>query len=383
MTKKSGKIHIGYFSPDFRNHPVAVLAAQTFESHDRSKFLITAFSLGPQTSDAMRIRLQTAFDQFFDVADQSDSQVVALARATGIDVAVDLAGFTEHSRPGIFAMRAAPVQVNYLGYAGTMGAPYMDYLIADRTVIPESHRGYYSEKIVYLPHCYLPNDSTRRIAKTVYTREQLGLPAEGFVFCCFNNSFKLTPEVFDRWMRILQRVEHSVLWLSQGNASAAANLHREARRRGMDTARIIFAERIASPEEHLARLRVADLFLDTHPYNAHATAVDALWAGLPLLTYAGQSFAGRVGSSLLQTLDLPELIAESPEKYEEIAVQLAGDAPRLAAIRQKLIERHTRPTLFDGLYFAKHLEAAYYEMYSRHFNGLTPEHLTVDRIEPS
>jgi predicted O-linked N-acetylglucosamine transferase (SPINDLY family) len=314
----------------------------------------------------MRTRLQSAFDRYIDVADQSDSEVAAQARAAGIDIAVDLAGFTENCRTGIFALRAAPSQVNYLGYPGTMGAPYMDYLIADQTVIPESHRQFYSEKIVYLPHCYLPHDSTRRISETVYTREQLRLPVEGFVFCCFNNSLKLTPEVFDRWMRILRRVKHSVLWLSQGNASAAANLHREAKRRGMDTARIIFAERIASPEEHLARLRVADLFLDTHPYNAHATAVDALWAGLPLLTYAGQSFSGRVGASLLRTLGIPELIAETPEQYEEMAVQLAGDAPRLAALRQKLAERHNQPPLFDGRHLARHLEAAYTAIYEEH-----------------
>jgi protein O-GlcNAc transferase len=366
MRVKTAKIRIGYFSPDFRIHPVAVLAAQVFESHDRSRFETTAFSLGPRTNDAMRIRLQSAFDRYIDVADQTDSEVAAQARAAGIDIAVDLAGFTENCRTGIFALRAAPSQVNYLGYPGTMGAPYMDYLIADQTVIPESHRQFYSEKIVYLPHCYLPHDSTRRISETVYSREQLGLPAEGFVFCCFNNSLKLTPEVFDRWMRILRRVEHSVLWLSQGNASAAANLHREAKRRGMDAVRIIFAERIASPEEHLARLRVADLFLDTHPYNAHATAIDALWAGLPLLTYAGQSFAGRVGASLLRTLGIPELIAETPEQYEEMAVQLAGDAPRLAALRQKLAERHNQPPLFDGRHLARHLEAAYTAIYEEH-----------------
>jgi protein O-GlcNAc transferase len=366
MRVKTAKIRIGYFSPDFRIHPVAVLAAQVFESHDRSRFETTAFSLGPRTNDAMSTRLQSAFDRYIDVADQSDSEVAAQARAAGIDIAVDLAGFTENCRTGIFALRAAPSQVNYLGYPGTMGAPYMDYLIADQTVIPESHRQFYSEKIVYLPHCYLPHDSTRRISETVYTREQLGLPAEGFVFCCFNNSLKLTPEVFDRWMRILRRVKHSVLWLSQGNASAAANLHREAKRRGMDTARIIFAERIASPEEHLARLRVADLFLDTHPYNAHATAIDALWAGLPFLTYAGQSFAGRVGASLLGTLGIPELIAETSEQYEEMAVQLAGDAPRLAALSQKLAERHNQPPLFDGRHLARHLEAAYTAIYEEH-----------------
>jgi predicted O-linked N-acetylglucosamine transferase (SPINDLY family) len=360
---KSEKIRVGYFSPDFRMHPVAVLGAQVFECHDRSKFETIAFSLGPPTNDAMRTRLQSAFDRFVDVGAQSDSEVAALARSLGIDIAVDLSGFTEHSRSGIFALRAAPLQVNYLGYPGTMGAPYMDYLIADHTVIPESKRQYYCEKIVYLPHCYLPNDSTRPISKRVWTRKELGLPEQGFVFCCFNNSVKLTPAMFDRWMRILHRVEHSVLWLSLGNASAAANLRREAERRGMDLRRIIFAERIASPEEHLARLRVADLFLDTHPYNAHATAVDALWAGLPLLTYAGQSFAGRVGASLLRSLGMSELIAETPEQYEEMAVELALDPPRLAALRQNLAEHHNRSTVSDGGEFARHLEAAFTVLY--------------------
>lgn len=361
--KNAEKIRIGYFSPDFRMHPVASLGAQVFECHDRSKFETTGFSLGPPTNDAMRSRLQSAFDRFVDVAGHSDSEVAALARSLGIDIAVDLSGFTAHSRSGIFALRAAPLQVSYLGYPGTMGASYIDYLIADQTVIPESQRQHYCEKIVYLPHCYLPNDSTRRISKKAWTRDEVGLPAQGFVYCCFNNSVKLTPEVFDRWIRILQRVKHSVLWLGLGNASAAANLRLEAGRRGLDLTRIIFAERIASAEEHLARLRVADLFLDTHPYNAHATAVDALWAGLPLLTYAGQSFAGRVGASLLHSLGMSELIAHTPMEYEEKAVELARDAARLAALRQTLAERHHRSTVFDGRKFARRLEAAYTALY--------------------
>jgi protein O-GlcNAc transferase len=373
------KIRIGYFSADFHVHPVAILMAEVFEQHDHSRFDVTAFSFGPNSRDAMRLRMEKAFPRFIDVRAKSDREIAMLAREVGLDIAVDLGGFTANSRPSIFALRAAPLQVNYLGYPGTMGAPYMDYLIADQTVIPESHQAHYSEKIVYLPHCYLPNDATRRIAETVYSREQLGLPSHGFVFCCFNNSFKLTPEVFDRWMRILQRVQHSVLWLSQGNASAAANLHREAKRRGMDSARIIFAERVGSPEEHLARLRVADLFLDTHPYNAHATAIDALWAGLPLLTYAGQSFAGRVGASLLSTLGIPELIAETPEQYEEMAVQLAGDAPRLTALRQQLARRHSQPPLFDGRYFARHLEAAYTAIHARYLRGGSPAHQHINR----
>jgi predicted O-linked N-acetylglucosamine transferase (SPINDLY family) len=371
------KIRIGYFSADFHQHPVGMLMAEVIEMHDREKFEVTAFSFGPNPRDAMRTRLEKTFDRFIEVRPKSDREIAELARDLDLDIAIDLGGFTANCRPMIFALRAAPIQVNYLGYPGTMGAPYMDYLIADETVIPEAHRAYYSEKIVYLPRCYLPHDSTRRIAEMVYTREQLGLPSQGFVYCCFNNSFKLTPVVFDRWMRILQRVPQSVLWLSQGNPAAAANLSREAERRGIDKRRIIFADRMASSERHLARLRAADLFLDTHPYNAHATALDALWAGLPLLTYLGRSFAGRVGASLLATLGLQELVASTPEEYEELAVNLANDASRMAAIRQKLNERRVNTRLFDGQSFARILEAAYTAIYERYRAGLAPEHVYV------
>jgi predicted O-linked N-acetylglucosamine transferase (SPINDLY family) len=371
------RIRIGYFSADFREHAVAVLTAEVFETHDRSKFEVIAFSFGQDGDDPIRRRLQQAFDRFIDVGGMSDEEVALLARSTGIDIAVDLSGYTQGSRTRIFAMRAAPIQINYLGYPGTMGTGYMDYLIGDLTVIPETQRRHYSEKIVYLPNSYLPNDSTREVADTAFTREQCGLPSEGIVFCCFNNSYKISPSTFDGWMRILERVPHSVLWLSQNGQSVSSNLRQEASRRGVRADRLIFAERVASPAEHLGRHRLADLFLDTLPYNAHATAVDALWAGLPVLTRLGEGFAGRVAASLLKSIELPELITSAPEQYEDLAVLLATDRQRLAAIRQKLAENRHRTPLFDTRSFTYHLESAYTKIWARYQAGLAPQHIVV------
>ena len=299
---RSARIKVGYFSADFRSHPVSLLAAGLFEHHDRARFEVTAFAFGPEANDALQARLMKAFDRFIDVRRRSDIEVAGLARELGIDIAVDLNGITEHCRSKIFALRAAPIQVNYLGYPGTMGAPYMDYLVGDRNVIPQAQRAHYAEKIIYLPDSFIPFDSSYAIADRRFTREELGLPGEGLVFCCFNNTYKITPTIFDSWMRILTRIEKSVLWLSQANPTAARNLRTEAARRGVDPQRLIFAERWASLPEHVARLRAADLFLDTLPYNAHATALDALWAGLPVLTYAGEGFASRVAASLLRSI---------------------------------------------------------------------------------
>jgi len=369
----SAKIRIGYFSADFRTHPVACLTAGMFERHDRSKFEVTAFAFGPESNDAMLARLAKAFDRFVDVRQKSDLEVAALARDFGIDIAVDLNGFTAHRRAQIFALRAAPIQINFLGYPGTMGAHFMDYLIADGTVIPRAQQAHYAEKIVYLPNSFMPFDSSYAISDRTFTREEVGLPPRGFVFCCFNNNNKITPAVFDRWMRILSRVEGSVLWLSQANATAADNLREEAMRRGVDGRRLIFADRMASSAEHLARLRAADLFLDTYPYNAHASAMDALWAGVPLLTYAGESFASRVAASLLHTAGLPELIAGTPEEYEEKALDLASSPMRLGGVRGKLAERGT--ALFDTERYTRDLEAAYEAIYERYQSGLSPAHL--------
>jgi predicted O-linked N-acetylglucosamine transferase (SPINDLY family) len=372
------KIRIGYFSADFYDHPVAALMAETFEAHDRSRYEVTAFSFGLDTQDGMRRRMERAFDRFLDVRGKSDQDIALLARSVGIDIAVDLAGYTGGSRTGIFALRAAPIQVNYLGYPGTMGAEYMDYLIGDRTVVPEAQQRHYTEKIVYLPHSYLPHDSSRTISETVFTREELGLPPTGFVFCCFNNSYKITPSTFDSWMRILSQVENSVLWLSQNNPTAASNLRREAARRGVNAERLIFANRMASLTDHLARHRVADLFLDTLPYNAHATAIDALWAGLPVLTCVGEGFAARVAASLLTAIELPELITSTAEQYEELAVQLAANPQRLALIRQKLASNRLKTPLFDTRAFTRHLEAAYARIHERCQANLPPEHIYVE-----
>jgi predicted O-linked N-acetylglucosamine transferase (SPINDLY family) len=374
------KIRIGYFSADLRSHPVAQLAAGLFESHDRSRFEVTAFAFGPRANDAVQTRLMKAFERYIDVRDRSDREVAALAREIGIDIAVDLNGITQHSRSKIFALRAAPVQVNYLGFPGTMGAGYMDYLVADRTVIPREHRPHYAEKIIYLPDSFLPFDSSYAIADKKFTRESLGLPPKGFVFCCFNSIYKITPTVFDSWMKILKRVDGSTLWLSQPNAAAAGNLRKEAARRGIDPERLVFAPRWASSPEHLARLRVADLFLDTLPYNAHATALDALWATLPVLTCEGQGFAGRVAASLLRAVDLPELITGSLAQYEDTASQLAEEPERLAQLRRRLAQNRSSTPLFDTEKYTRNLEAAYEHIHERYRSGAAPEHVNEDLI---
>ena len=372
----SEKLRVGYFSCDFREHPVAMLLSELFESHDRSRFEVTAFSLGPDDSSAARERLTKAFDRFVDVRNTTDRDVALLARNHKIDIAIDLCGHTVGQRMGIFSHRAAPVQATWLGYAGTTGAGYFDYLIGDPTVIPPEHRPYFSEKIVYLPHCYLPNDSTRVIAAPP-SREQVGLPAQGFVFCSFNNSYKFTPEVFSSWMRILRRVEDSVLWLAQNEPAAAKSLLREAERRDIDPRRLIFAGRTAGLPQHLARLQLADLFLDTLPYNAHSTAIDALWAGLPVLTRLGGSFAGRVAASLLRAIELPELVTTSIQQYEELAVALATNPIQLAEMRERLARNRLAAPLFDSRAFVRDLEAAYLGMYERYSRKLAPEHIYV------
>jgi protein O-GlcNAc transferase len=373
----SGKLRIGYFSGDFHDHPVAVLAAELFESHDRSRFEITAFSLRPNSYSANRRRLEKAFDRFVDVCDRPDHDVALLARRYEIDIAVDLGGHTDSGRPGILARRAAPIQVAYLGYPGTMGAEYIDYLIGDPTVIPPEHRSHYSEKIVYLPHCYLPNDSTRKIGATP-TREQENLPPDGFVFCCFNASYKIMPETFSSWMRILARVDSSVLWLSALTDPAAAdNLQREAQRLGVDPRRLIFANLAPSSSQHLARLKLADLILDTLPYNAHASSMDALWAGVPVLTRIGRSFAGRVAASVLRSIGLPELVTTSVQQYEGLAVELATNPTLLAEIRQRLANNRLTTPLFDSRSFVRHLESAYTMVFERYRAGLSPDHIYV------
>jgi predicted O-linked N-acetylglucosamine transferase (SPINDLY family) len=363
-------------SADFHEHATAHLMAGVFEQHDKSKFDITAISIGPNDNSPMRRRLEGSFEKFVDARMLGDAEVSRQIRAAEIDILIDLKGFTRDARTNIFARRAAPIQVNYLGYPGTMGASYFDYIIADSIVIPTSHQGSYSEKIVSLPNSYQANDARRNISDKTFTRAECGLPGRGFVFCCFNNNYKFTPGNFDSWMRILKSVEGSVLWLLEDNATAGANIRKEAGVRGIDPARLVFAERMP-PSDHLARHRIADLFLDTLPYNAHTTASDALWAGLPILTEIGQTFAGRVAASLLNALDLTELITHSQDEYEKTAIDLATNAARLALIRDKLDRNRLSAPLFNTNGFTRDIEAAYTAMHERHRAGLAPDHILV------
>jgi predicted O-linked N-acetylglucosamine transferase (SPINDLY family) len=321
--------------------------------------------------------LMTSFENFIDVRNKSNKDVALLSRTLEVDIAVDLMGLHVNARTGIFALRAAPIQINYLGYCGTMGAQYIDYIIADPIVIPERSKQHYSEKIVYLPNSYQANDTKRSISDEAFTREGLGLPPTGFVFCCFNNNFKITPNVFDCWMRILKRVEGSALWLFEDNPKAASNLKMEASTRGVDAARLIFARRIPT-DQHIARYRFAHLFLDTTPYNAHTTASEALWAGLPLLTRIGETFTGRVAASLLQAIGLPELITKSESEYEARAIELATSPEELSAIKDKLAKNRLTTPLFDSERYTRHLEAAYQVIYERYHAGLPLDHTYVE-----
>jgi len=373
------RIRIGYFSADFHNHATSYLIAELFERHDRSRFEILGFSFGPLKLDEMNQRVSAAMDRFVDVRSMPDREVAELSRKLEVDIAVDLKGFTEDNRAGIFAERAAPIQVSYLGYPGTMGADYMDYLIADPTLIPEADRRYYSEKILYLPDSYQVNDSRRAISAKPCSRAGERLPESAFVFCCFNKAYKISPAVFDCWMRILGRVEGSVLWLMEDNPWAVENLHAEAARRGIAPQRLVFAKSLPV-DEHLARHRLADLFLDTLPYNAHTTASDALWAGLPVLTRTGETFASRVAASLLRATGLPELITATESEYEELAADLAHHPERLHALRQRLQQNRPTAPLFDCASFTRHLESAYTAIVDRYHAGLPPDHIQIPRL---
>ena len=370
------KIRLGYYSADFHNHATAYLMAELFERHDKEKFELIAFSFGPETKDEMRTRISQAFDHFIDVTNLSDVEVALLSRELGIDIAIDLKGVTLDYRLGIFSFKAAPIQVSYLGYPGTLGTDYIDYLIADKTLIPPQSQQHYSEKIVYLPNSYQVNDRHRVIAPKQFTKKELGLPEDAFVFCCFNNNFKITPDVFDSWVQILKAVDKSVLWLFHENSTAAMNLQKEAAHRGLDPARLVFAGRMDLPE-HLARHKAADLFLDTTPCNAHTTASDALWAGLPLLTCMGETFASRVAASLLNAIGLPELVTETQSDYEALAIELAKTPDKLKKIKDKLERNRLTTPLFDTALFKDHIEAAYTQMYERYQADLNPEHIEV------
>jgi len=373
------RIRIGYLSADLREHPVARLAAGLFEAHDKSRFETIAFSSGPDDGSDLRHRIKSAFEDFVDVQRLSDSDLAALIRRREIDILVDLTGFTLAGRFGVLARRPAPIQVNFLGYPATMGAAWMDYIIADRTIIPAEHFQFYGERVVWLPDTYQANDDKSQTAERLPTRTECGLPENAFVFCCFNNMFKINPQIFAVWMRLLAAKADSVLWLLKTNATAERNLRREAKRRGIAADRLIFAPRIAVGD-HLARHQQADLFLDTLPYNAHTTASDALRAGLPLVTCLGETFAGRVAASLLKAVGLPELITTSLKDYEELALKLARDPALVRSIRDRLGRNRDACRLFDTLRFTRHIESAYEAMWQAHQDGRAPAAFAVASV---
>jgi predicted O-linked N-acetylglucosamine transferase (SPINDLY family) len=370
------KIRVAYISADFRDHATSWLAGSFFEQHDRSKFRTVGISLLKDETADMRARMTNAFDEFIDVERKTDDETASLLRRMEIDIAVDLMGFASGHRPGIFALRPAPVQVNYLGYPGTMAAPYFDYIVADRVVIPDEQRDFYTEKIVTLPDTYQCNDLYQRTPAKNLSRGEVGLPEDGFVFCCFNNSRKIMPEHFDLWMRLLGEIEGSVLWLFEDNLDATRNLRREAVSRGIDSSRLVFAPRVGHGE-HLARHRLADLFLDTLPYGAHTTASDALWSGTPVLTVLGSTFAGRVAASLLNAVGLPELVSPTLEEHFVLALKLARDKSALAALRAKLAHNRETYPLFDTARFTRNFETALLGMHERQRSGAPPEHFSV------
>src|SRR5262245_15129358 len=378
---RHAKIRVAYLSADFRTHATALLMAGVFEAHDRKRFEITAISFGADDKSAMRARLEAGFDHFIDVRNVGDAEVAQKLLRAETDIIVDLKGYTQEGRPGILAYRPAPIQAQYLGYPGTMAADYVDYVIADKTVIPEDHRRFYTEQVVYLPDTYQCNDSKRAIAPRAPRRSEAGLPEAGFVFCCFNNNHKILPEMFDIWVRLLRSVDGSVLWLLQDNAAVVRNLSREAAARGVAPERLVFAKR-CMPADHLARQRLADLFLDALPYNAHTTCSDALWAGVPVLTMLGGSFAGRVAGSLLSAVGLPELITTTLEEYEALALRLARDRAALAAVKEKLARNRDTYPLFDTGRFTRNLEAGYVSMWERYQRGERPLTFAVDTARP-
>ena len=354
------RTRIAYVSRDFKSHPVSFLMAEVFELHDRERFEIMAFNYGAASQDPMQARLRPAFDHFLDVEALGDAEIAQLARSLKVDIAIDLTGFTDGARSGIFAWRCAPIQVSYLGYLGSAGSTLYDYLLADDEIIPEALRAHFDERIAYLPS-YQANDRQRPRPAPTCTREAVGLPASGFVYCCFNNPCKITPETFAAWMRILAQVPDAVLWVLDEGEHAAENLRAQARQAGIGAERLVFAPR-ASREDYLAKLALADLFLDTLPYNAGTTASDALWMGLPVLTLQGRSFAGRMASSLLKAAGLPDLVTKDAEGYVTLAVQLAQDGAMRAALRARLHDARLGSRLFDTPRFTRSLEQAYVGM---------------------
>ena len=377
-SQKPKRLRIGYFSSDFKEHPVAYLLAKVLELQDRKHFEIYAYSLGPEKNDDMRYRIKNAVDVFNNTQNMSDQDIALLARQDKIDIAIDLTGNTNQCRIGIFAHRVAPIQINYLGYPGTIGVDFFDYIIADSILIPSDSQKYYNEKIIQLPNSYMATDNTRQIDSGPVTRSEMGLPENEFVFCCFNNNYKISPIEFDVWMRLLLKVEGSVLWLRKSNKWSEGNFCKEAKSRGVEPSRLIFADRMPMGE-HLARHRLADLFLDTFTFNAHTTATEALWAGLPVVTKLGKGFAARVAGSLLTAIDMPELITETVEDYEALILDLSTNAESLAKIRQKLADNLLTKPLFNSELFTKHLENGFQQAYQCYFEEKKPKVIYVSK----
>jgi predicted O-linked N-acetylglucosamine transferase (SPINDLY family) len=370
------RIRVAYLSADFREHPVTHLAVGLFERHDKSRFEITAISFTADSSP-YRDRLNAACERFIDAENKSDQEITEIIRNLEIDIAVDLMGYTLGCRPGVFGQRPAPIQVNYLGYPGTTGSAYMDYIIADEIVIPSDQLQFYSENVVWLPDSYQVNDDRRIIAQQRPTRRQCGLPETGFVFCCFNNNYKITPDMFDVWMRLLQEVDDSIFWLPNYNTTSINNLRRAAECRGVAVERLVFADRLPNHYHHLARLQLADLFLDTLPFNAHTTASDALWAGLPVITCLGAAFPGRVAASVLKAAGLDELITASLADYETLALKLARDPALLAGLKAKIAGNRNSCALFNTDRSRRHIEQAYTMMVERQRRGEPPRSFSI------
>ena len=370
------KIRIGYLCGEFRNQATSVLMTRIWELHNKAKFEIYAFDNGWNDRSEYRQRIESAFDVILDISQMSDIETANLIHSNEIDILVNLNGFFGLSRHGVFSYKPAPIQVNYLGFPGTLGSPYIDYIIGDPFVIPEKSREFFTEKIAYLPNSYQANDNIRKISNRQFSRRELGIPENGFVFACFNNNFKIAPATFDLWARILKMVEGSVLWLLADNQLAKNNLIKEVVARGISPERLVFADRMES-SEHLARHRLAGLFLDTLPCNAHTTCSDALWSGLPVLTLVGSAFPGRVSAGLLNAIGMPELIATTEEDYVALAVELATSSVKLTAIKERLASNISSKPLFDSCQFTEHLESAYLAMIERHQAGLQPDHIFV------
>ena len=375
-SKRPKRIKIGYFSSDFKEHPVAYLIAKVLEQHNRDQFEVFGYSIHGSSSCDMRQRLEKAFDSFIDVQGISERDIAHQVRQDEIDIAVDLNGYTQNARTGIFAYRAAPVQINFLGYPGTMGSNFIDYIVADRFLIPDENQKYFNEKQLYLPNTYLPTDNSRELSQKKITRSNMGLPDDAFVFCCFNNNYKITSNEFDIWMRLLAKVENSVLWLRQSNQFSHKNLKSEAQKRNVDPSRLVFADKIPM-SEHLARQKFADLFIDTFAFNAHTTAAEALWAGLPVVTKVGLGFAARVAGSLLNAVGLPELITENEKDYEALILELATNPTKLAAIKKKLGNNRFTQPLFNTELYSRHLEDGYQQAYQNYFEGNLPQTIIV------